>query len=119
MPVPRVLVRRVATGIDPSTVFARALGARWGLPVVMALHVPVWSPARAGRRRRPAPPRLRARRRVPDAAIVDDVVTTGATVRLAAEEVGAHRVVALSMVPFTKSPILPIPVRTMDARDQL
>lgn len=113
VPVPRVLARRIAHGVDPSRALAEALAARWGVPVVDALGVAWWAPRRAGRRLRPAPPSFRARAVVPGAAIVDDVVTTGATAVAAATAVGAHRVVAMTLV--SKSPPRHAAVRTMAA----
>jgi predicted amidophosphoribosyltransferase len=111
VPIPRVLARRVAHGVDPARLFADRLGRAWGLPVVMALGAPPWAPRRAGRRRRPGPPALRAAGSVPGAIVVDDVITSGSTVRLAAQLVGARHAVALTMA--AKSPGTPGGVHTM------
>jgi hypothetical protein len=70
--------------------------------MVDALAVGWWAPRRAGRRLRPGPPSFRARVPVPGAAIVDDVVTTGATAVAAAAAVGADRVVAMTLVPKSR-----------------
>jgi predicted amidophosphoribosyltransferase len=111
VPIPRVLVRRVAYGVDPARQFAEALGHAWDLPVVPALGAPPWAPRRAGRRRRPGPPALRATGPVPGAIVVDDVITSGSTVRLAAQLVGARHAVALTMA--AKSPGTPGGLHTM------
>lgn len=111
VPVPRVLARRVVHGIDPSRSLAEALADRWGLPVVDALDVAWWAPRRAGRRLRPGPPSFRARAFVPGAAIVDDVVTTGATAVAAATAIGADRVLAMTLV--SKSHVGRAGLRTM------
>jgi predicted amidophosphoribosyltransferase len=81
VPVPRALVRRVRYGIDPALVLARRLSEILDVPVVRALTAAVWWRAHAGvgrsGRRLPA---LRATRPVDGSILlVDDVVTTGAT----------------------------------------
>jgi predicted amidophosphoribosyltransferase len=111
VPVPRVLARRVTTGVDAAEVFAQALGRQWGIPVVRALSAPVWAPRRAGRLRRPGPPGLVVGGRVPGAVVVDDVITTGATVRLAAGLLGATAATAITLA--AKSPAARPPLRTM------
>lgn len=81
VPVPRAVVRRARYGIDPAGVLAAGLAARTGIPMVEALKGPVWWPQRAGRgRSRRSPVRFRNSRTVPvRAVLVDDVLTTGAT----------------------------------------
>lgn len=86
VPVPRVVVRRVMIGIDPGLELARALGRRGGVPVVSALRPPLWRPGQAGKGRGGRRPTAFARhRRVEGAVLIDDVVTTGATLTAAAE----------------------------------
>lgn len=86
VPVPRVLVRMWRYGIDPSATLSRALARRTGLPVERVLARPVWWAGRAG----PAgvvrgDPVFRAVRAAPPGAVlVDDVLTTGATLGAAA-----------------------------------
>jgi predicted amidophosphoribosyltransferase len=110
VPVPRAWSRRVLYGVDP----AREIGLR----LARALDVPLWdllsAPLHGSRRAggdhsRPAP-ELRGRR-IPECrlVLVDDVVTTGATVRSAVEALGLSRltlVVAANVADMVSSPQL-------------
>lgn len=97
VPVVRPLVRRVRYGVDPATELALALSRRVGLPVVRALRAPVAGRANAGsnRRERQAP-RFGWLREVDAPVLIDDVVTTGATLDRAAVTLGGC-VVALTV----------------------
>jgi len=90
VPVPRARLRRWRYGVDPAVELARALGRACSLPVVTALAPEWWHRRRAGLAgARRGLPRFRLVRGVPAGAVlVDDVVTTGATLRAAAAALG-------------------------------
>ena len=98
VPVPRVWLRRWRYGIDPATALVTILSARVGLPVVQALRPRIWVQRRAG----PAGGRrgvqsFRVRNAAPVGSIlVDDVVTTGTTLRVAAGVAGCWRAVTVT-----------------------
>ena len=87
VPVPRATLRALRHGVDPAAVLAAAVARRTGLPVIDALRPRWWWPRHAGRGRteRAAVSFFPTGRVVPyGAALVDDVLTTGATVSAAA-----------------------------------
>jgi ComF family protein len=107
VPVPLHWRRRLARGYNQAERIAAPLAARLGLPLLRALRRPRATAPQTGlgRRQRERNPRgaFRVRRRAPIAGkallLVDDVVTTGATLDAAARELlrgGAARVVALA-----------------------
>lgn len=94
VPVPRALTRRVKYGIDPGRALASRLSRLTGAPLAPVLRPPLHSRRRAGgdHRRQVAP--FRVIGPLPRALVlVDDVVTTGATLERAVVAIGAERVV--------------------------
>ncbi len=87
VPVPRATLRAFRHGIDPAAVLAAEVSLRTGLPIVEAIKPRLWWRRHAGRSRdeRSAVPFAPTGSIVPkNAALVDDVLTTGATARAAA-----------------------------------
>jgi predicted amidophosphoribosyltransferase len=92
VPIPRAWSRQVGYGIDPSRQIASALARRLATPVLDLLRPPLHSKRRAGGDHgiMPRPFRLL---RPPETKyqLVDDVVTTGATVMAAARSLGSEQ----------------------------
>jgi predicted amidophosphoribosyltransferase len=103
VPVPPAPLRRRQRGFDAAEAIAVALAKRTGLPLAPCL-TRTQTPRQVGRRRAERladPPRVSAVPGVPDEAVlVDDVMTTGATLGASAEALrsgGATRVVAVTL----------------------
>lgn len=86
VPVPRAPARRWRYGIDPGSELAAAVGVIAGVPVIPALRAGWWHRRRAGAAdARRGVPRFHRTGTLPDGIVlVDDVVTTGATLGAAA-----------------------------------
>lgn len=85
VPVPRLTWRLLRYGIDPAVELAERLGRLTGRPVERALGAPLFGKVRAGRTHGSAP-RFRLQRAVDGPVLlIDDVATTGATLRAAAK----------------------------------
>lgn len=109
VPVPRALARRFRYGIDPGRVLARETARAAGLPVADVLRAPVHRSSQL-RERRAEGLHFRSAGRAPrHSVLVDDVLTTGATMTAAALACAGS---ALYAVTLTRSPAPPTPGST-------
>ena len=107
VPIPRAWTRRARYGVDPAMVLARAIAKVTRVPVRTALVTPIHTTKRAGGdHRRPVLPFRLKVMPASQVVLVDDVVTTGATLEMAIAVLGAERValaVAANAAPAVSS----------------
>lgn len=107
VPIPRAWSRRYKHGLDPAFEIARWLGRFWSEPVIDILSRPLHTQRRAGGDHDTPVSRFRVNGSVPKPVyVVDDVVTSGATVLEAIRAIGPRRVesvVAANVVPRVSS----------------
>jgi predicted amidophosphoribosyltransferase len=105
VPVPTATLRVAQRGFDPAAEIARALAARIDAELVPCL-ARGGGGRQVGRRRAQRighPPRVRSRGEVPRSALlVDDVLTTGATLSACARALRAAGAVRVVAVTFTR-----------------
>ena len=108
VPVPRTWSRQIRYGIDPAREIGFRLAGALGVPLLDSLTAPVHAIRRAGGDHSRPPPGFRVRGRSEDRVLlVDDVVTTGATVRSAANTLGMSRlalVISATVADMVSSP---------------
>ena len=93
VPLPRVLSRRAKYGVDPAYEIAVRVGSIVGQPVLDLLSAPLHASRRAGGDHSRQVAGLAVKHEIPrQVVLVDDVVTTGATLVAAAALVGEDRV---------------------------
>jgi predicted amidophosphoribosyltransferase len=108
VPVPTPPARRRRRGFDHAALLARAVGARTGLPVVTCLRRAGPAPRQAGARRAQRLARGRVQVEVcgpvpPRAVLVDDVHTTGATLRECARKLQGNDAFEVTALAYARA----------------
>jgi len=105
VPVPTARLRSFARGFDPAAELAQALAARTDLPISPCL-IRRGGGRQVGRRRAERighPPLIQARGRAPRSALlIDDVLTTGATLASCASALRQAGSVRVAAITFTR-----------------
>ncbi len=108
VPVPRTWSRQLRYGIDPAREIGLRLARAKGVPLVDLLSAPLHAPRRAGGDHNRPPPELKvAKALLGPVVLVDDVVTTGATIRSVVKTLGSERialVLAATLADTVSSP---------------
>ena len=93
VPVPRTWSRQLRYGVDPAREIGLRLARVKDVPLVDLLSAPLHAPRRAGGDHKRPPPDLKSATAVwGPVVLVDDVVTTGATIRSAVKALGSERI---------------------------
>ncbi len=111
VPVPRAVSRHLRYGVDPAMALAVAIAAKTGAPVLNLLRSPLHTTRRAGGDHRRPVHAYRGQGPAFPVILVDDVVTTGATVLSAAVSLGflrVHLAVAANVTPGVSSLTPPV-----------
>lgn len=107
VPVPGGRLRSFDRGFDPATEIASALSIRVGLPLRSCLARGDFGRQLGGRRaqRIGQPPHVRLRGEAPRSALlVDDVLTTGATLSACARALRGGGAIRVAAITFTRRP---------------
>jgi predicted amidophosphoribosyltransferase len=105
VPVPTAPLRTALRGFDPAAELAAALAARTGLPVAPCLARRGIGRQRGRRRARRIghPPQIRATAEAPRSVLlVDDVLTTGATLSSCAQALRAAGAIRVAAIVFAR-----------------
>jgi predicted amidophosphoribosyltransferase len=107
VPVPTARLRTLARGFDPAAEIASALAGRTGLPLCHCL-IRSGGGRQVGKRRAQRighPPRVSTRGEVPRSVLlVDDVLTTGATLSACAGALRGAGAIRVAAITFTRRP---------------
>lgn len=108
VPVPRTWSRQLRYGVDAAREIGLRLARAKGVPLIDGLSAPLHAPRRAGGDHNRPPPKLKvAKALIGPIVLVDDVVTTGATIQSVVKTLGSERialVLAATLADTVSSP---------------